>query len=393
MQTLKTLVGESKGTGRALPAVGRAMIGVSVLALLLVMLPKPVSAVVQPKDYHVQKYVTWQFAEQPAADAEGVIEWNIVAFAQDAIEPGEPMRVKHEKKWNLHVGLPSETKETETILDRFEHPWARARVTFEAGDAEEIGEIWQVTGMIKLDLEAEKRDPGFDPQEARAGAEAPTRMVIKSGTVTGLSLKDPDATKNKIVPGNAGKFKKGDVGVTGRTGGVGYKDPVKVKLVEIETGRVVAFEELFRFEVECVIAGELTWDDTTGIVLEAPYDGISSVCVQGVFPSSWVDSSSGDFYARLGPGGFYADGPLADLPWSFTYDWLDRVVKAEVGPGFAPEVSASYGVPPELHDEIINGYHYGEALIIQVGGEVRVLGEGETATHPTTWGEIKARYK
>lgn len=307
-----------------------------------------------------KKEVTWSLRKAPTAEATGSYEYDVQAVASDC-HLKDSDHVKGDKSWILVNGLLPVTRTTGK-QGGAPHPEAEAFLTFDAGlPYKPEGDDWQIDSSIRSFASAEKPVADGTHQKASSHASARGRVVIGSARVDGASLKIGDR-KVKVKP--SASFVKGIIGIGGgvrKNGTRWFRDPVHVSVLEEETGTIWE-EELLRIVFESTGYGELTVDDTSGIVMEAPMDGLSSVRIDSDAVSSWVTNSSGAMSASLRDGEFVTGGALAGLPWILTESGGD-VIRAELPAGFVPEFEADYEVPDVL---LTDSYNYAETLVYSV---------------------------
>ena len=285
----------------------------------------PAPLAVPPDSLSGEKLSTWKFKNAPGATDKG--KWNaktVYAIADCTHKPQAKDSDPDKGDWVANDGLPEVTK-TAGKVGNADHAEAEARISFSADAPVADGAGFKVDGKI-----TSRNQVWLDCDGTPwAKSESNGVMSIKGGRVSGARLVEGADTsdvkiKNKRVMGLGGEC------TTEKQVKSDHSGPIWIELEELETGIIVT-EQIFDLTVSTDDFGTVNWD-STGIVLEAPDDGSSSVSMSGGFNSSWIVGGFGQFSAELSGGGFAATGEFGSLPWSLTYDG-GMVVRAEVDGG------------------------------------------------------------
>lgn len=307
------------------------------------------------------KTVTWEFKQEPAATDKGSYTYKLKVYGKDVDVSVSPKALQNSAavEWILQASLPlvALTQSTETAP----HPEGEAEVDLSAMAPvfDNVRNVWSITGVVRGAVEIDKGSH----KGPHASAFSRGKLRIKSGRVMGADLLD-DEGKVKVRPRN--NFYNGFAPLTVSTKNAGYfHDPVELELLEVETGTITT-EQIFSFDMDLSGVAEVTWDDATGIMLDAPLDGTSSIAISGGFASSWITASPGMFSASLMGGQFSTSGALDGLPWQLTLSGVN-VIRAELLAIDMPILDATYEVPTSL---IVSTNSYDQSLVFSGEAEV-----------------------
>jgi hypothetical protein len=326
--------------------------------IILQMMPK----IVYSLPYDATKTITWTFNGKPVAATLGHYKWELNASAKDNhINKKVAKNSNAPNPWQVINGLPKIAKTT-GLVGGNGCPNAQAEIEFEATQPIAIGNLSTVSGLIHVSGFAKTvpKNPGNHTNQ-KVSASSYGKMQIAAAQVSGMVIKNG---KGKIKVKNAHKFKKGAVEFKGFTTKTSLRDPVSIQLEEFnQSGEKTAtyIEQLFSLESNVVQNGELTWDETNGIILDTPLDNMSSVSILGGFDSAWILSEPDPFSASLSNGEFNVTGAFSLPNWELTYNGLD-VVCAKLAPEYIPELEVEYAVPSLL---VNNDFIYRETLLIE----------------------------
>lgn len=248
------------------------------------------------------------------------------------------------------------------------------------------GGIYKIWGVTTIRIWTWSRKYWLFGQFHRVVAESDAHLShfrIKDGVVQGEQIRQ----ESKRIGANVAVHKlKKDWATFGVWDmGAMISDPIVVQLVEIETADT-ATQELFSFGISDTGFSAISWNDTTGVVLEVPSDTISSLHISGGFNSSWITSSTiGTFSLSFADGEFTAGGDFAGLPWDITTDSSGAAVRAELPPEHLPAFEAEYVIPDSLIDDIL---HYQESMTHDMGAAVKDSCVGDLPYEPPYWDTI-----